>query len=117
MLVVGTLISYCYNNFLTQENIVGEYINRNYNHPPFLTEIPYVSDTLVLFKDNHFESPFWGKGSYKITYTIRGTEIQLVYKYEFGKAEYKSSVTRMNWKNPKIILDRNRDHYYERVTR
>lgn len=80
-----------------------------------MPDIPYVADTLTLFKNNRFESSYWGKGSYKIIYSLDGTKIQLTYRYKFGLAGYKASIERLNWRTPKIILDRDRNHYYEKL--
>lgn len=111
----GLIISYCYNNFLTKSTIVGKYVNRNYNYKPFLVEIPYVADTLTLLNSDQFESTYWGKGSYSITRDVGGTHIDLKYNYEFGKAGYNTSISRPNWGSPKIILDRDRNHFYEKT--
>lgn len=114
-LLIGLIIGYCYNNFLSPNAIIGKYANKNFNHSHFLAEIPYVTDKLVLFRNNRFESTYWGKGSYHITYSLQGTKIQLKYKYSFGLAGYKASIERLNWGTPKIILDRDRNHYYEKI--
>ena len=108
------LTIHCYNNFFTKGMLIGNYINRNYNYSLNLVEIPHVPDTLSLFENNQFVSNYWGKGSYKIFYTVSGTEIELIYNYRFGKAGYRTSIKRLNFGTPKIILDTDRDHYYEK---
>jgi hypothetical protein len=95
--------------------LVGRYVNRNYNYPPLKVEIPYVSDTLTLLKNNKFESGYWGNGSYTVTHTLGGTEIELTYNYKYGRAGYETDVKRLNFGTPKIILDRDRNHYYEKI--
>ena len=107
--------NYCYNNFFSKSTIIGIYVNTNYNYQPFLVEIPYVADTLKLLSNNQFESNFWGKGNYILLYKASGTEIELFYKYEFGKAAYQTSISRINWGNPKIILNKDKGHYYEKI--
>ncbi|MGZ3767277.1 MAG: hypothetical protein ACXVA2_21620 [Mucilaginibacter sp.] len=109
------LLSYSYNNFFSKGMLVGQYVNRNYNYQPNLPEVPNVADTLTLLKNGQFESQYWGKGSYTISHTIAGTEIELIYDYEFGKAGYDTTVKRLDFGNPKIILDRDHDHYYEKL--
>lgn len=106
---------YTYNNYFTQDNIVGTYINKNYDYVPTIVEIPYVPDTLTLFKNNQFASRFWGKGSYNITSSINGTKIELVYSYEFGKAGYQTFIKRLGFGKPKIILNGDRNHFYEKI--
>jgi len=100
------LIAHGYNNFFTKGMLIGIYINQNYSYSSNLVEIPLVPDTLSLFKNNQFVSNYWGKGTYKIFYTVRGTNIELFYKYQFGKAGYKTSIERLNFGRPKVILKR-----------
>ncbi len=114
-IIVVITISYAYNNFFTEKMIEGPYINRNYNNSSNKVEIPHVADTLVLLKNNQFSSGFWGKGSYRIIYSVRGTEIQLTYNYEFGKAGFRAFIKRLYFGKPKIILDHDQNHYYEKL--
>ena len=109
------VICYAYNNFFTKGMLTGSYINQNYHYSPNKVEIPYSPDTLSLFKNNQFVSNYWGKGSYNIRYTVRGTEIELIYNYRFGKAGYRTSIKRLDFGTPKIILDIDRNHYYEKL--
>ena len=109
------IISYAYNNFFTKSMIEGRYINRNYNNSSNNVEIPHVEDTLFLLKNNQFLSGFWGKGSYRIIYSVRGTEIELRYNYEFGKAGFRAFIKRMYFGKMKIILDSDQNHYYEKL--
>lgn len=95
--------------------LVGTYVNRNYRYSSVLSGIPYVSDGLRLCANNQSENSYWGKGTYKITYTITGSKIDLIYNYQFRKASYKASISRLNLGAPKVILFREKDHYYERI--
>ena len=104
-----------YRNFLTESVIIGKYVNTNYNHAPFLVDIPYSADTLILLTNNRFKSAFWGRGTYRLSYDIDGTDIDLSYVNEFGRGGYNISISRLNWGKPQIILDRDRCHYYEKV--
>src|SRR4051812_21182670 len=104
VLLLAILISYSYNNFFSHSTIVGKYVNRNYQNN-IIAEVPNTADTLVLFNNNRFESKFFGKGNYKISYSFEGTHIILKYKDEFGKAGFETSISRINWGRPKIILD------------
>jgi len=113
--ILALTLSHFYNNFFSKGMLVGRYVNRNYNYPPLKVEIPYVSDTLTLLKNNKFESGYWGNGSYTVTHTLGGTEIELTYNYKYGRAGYETDVKRLNFGTPKIILDRDRNHYYEKI--
>ncbi|MDB4920879.1 hypothetical protein [Mucilaginibacter sp.] len=113
--VVTFVICCAYNNFFTKGMLTGIYINQNYHYTPNRVEIPYAPDTLTLLKNNQFFSNYWGIGSYEIFYTLGGTEIELTYNYRYGKAGYRTSIKRINFGMPKIILDIDRDHYYEKL--
>lgn len=115
IIVLTLLVSGLYNNFFTRGMLVGVYVNRNYQYKPFLTEIPYVSDTLQIFEDGKFFSPYWGVGQYELSSTLVGTKIRLRYNYEFGKASFNASVERKLFGNPKIILSKEQNHYYEKI--
>lgn len=107
--------SFLYNNFFLKSMIVGEYVNRNYDYKPVIPEIPYEQDTLRLFDNNQFASRFWGKGTYKIFYTGAGTRLELSYHDEYGKGGFNSPVTRLSFGRPIIWLDRDHNHYLEKV--
>ena len=57
---------YSYNNFFITKTFLGKYANRNYENE-FIGYNPHVADTLILKEDNQFESPYYGKGKYRIT--------------------------------------------------
>jgi len=114
-MVVIAAISYCYNNFFSKTTIVGKYINQNYNYKYAFAEIPNVSDTLKLFENNHFVSSYWGKGTFTISYGLQGTTIELIYKYEFGKGGFETTISRLNWGEPKIILNRDQNQFYKKI--
>ncbi len=48
------------------KSVSGAYANRNFNYDPFLVEVPYKADTLLLYEDFRFESPYWGVGRYEL---------------------------------------------------
>lgn len=115
IIVITFFLILGYNNFFTKEMLIGSYVNKNFNYSPYLVEIPYVPDTLTLYKDNQFVSNYWGKGSYNIFHTVKGTEIELTYNYKFGKAGYRTFIKRLDLGKPKIILNIDRNHYYEKL--
>ncbi|BDW93375.1 hypothetical protein MACH07_22070 [Flagellimonas marinaquae] len=94
--------------------LAGTYVNRNYDYTPFIPEIPYVSDTLVLNDDFTFKSDFWGNGTYEIKNSLKGSTIKLRYNYEFGKASYTARIEEVE-KTLKIILFEKKNHYYEKI--
>lgn len=94
--------------------LAGTYVNRNYDYTPFIPEIPYVNDTLVLNDDFTFKSDFWGNGTYEIKNTLKGSTIKLRYNYEFGKASYTAKIEGVE-KTLKIILFEKKNHYYEKI--
>src|SRR6056297_3991692 len=85
-------------------DLVGSYMNTNYDYRPFVPEIPYRSDTLILKDDFTFQSRHFGSGDYELNKSLFTTEIVLNYKYEMGKALYKAKVEPDKSGNPKIIL-------------
>ncbi|UUC46495.1 hypothetical protein [Flavobacterium cerinum] len=115
-LFLFVIFLYFYNNFFASKMILGTYVNRNYNQSHSIAEIPNVADTLVILKDNKFISQYWGEGSYELYYTIKGTEIDLMYDYEFGKAGFRTSIDRiMYFGGLKIDLFRDLNQYYEKI--
>jgi len=106
--IVLFLISSCnYGN----ESYVGVYINQNFDYEPFIAEIPYKSDTLILKNDSTFVSGFFGKG----TYQIRDNRITLRYMYDLGKASFEAPIEKINTENIRIILYRGQNHYYQKL--
>jgi len=94
------LIFYLISNFYTKEMVVGIYVNRNYNNT-FINDIAHKEDTLKLFNDNKFTSPYYGNGTYKLIYEIDGTYIRLSYNDGTGRTSFKTSIYRSQffWKN------------------
>lgn len=111
LIVAIIVLGYCYNNFFSTGILEGTYVNRNYGYH-FIGHISDVPDTLYLKKDNHFESPFYGKGKYTLKYTLGGTKINLHY----GEESVSTYINRI-WfiGNPKIILFEDLNQYYEKI--
>ena len=99
----------------SDKELVGSYKNVNYNYRPFLPEIPYVDDTLVLKDDFTFQSKHFGNGNYELKRSFLETEILLHYKYGMGKALFKAKIESDESGNPKFVLFRNKNHYYEKI--
>ena len=129
LLIASIFIAiYAYNNFFTNNTLIGTYVNRNYENV-FIGGNPHIVDTLILKKDNQFESPYYGKGKYKLNYTLNGTKIDLDYGEGFtstningeqvtvsNEESFSTYVNRI-WfvGNPKIILFEDLNQYYEKI--
>ena len=99
---------------LSKNNLSGKYINTNFNNPICCVEAPHDSDTLILKDDGTFTSKFYGNGEFNIRNGLN-PEIEWTY-VEFGKkAIYKTYFTNKIFEKPKIILNADMDHYYEKI--
>ncbi len=110
------------------KTLLGKYVNRNFEND-FIGTNPHVADTLILKKDNQFESPYYGKGKYNITYSLDGTKIELSYgegqtnininENQINISNEESFETYINriWflGNPRIMLFEDLDQYYEKI--
>ena len=115
LLLVGVFVVFeSYKNFISQGSVVGGYINKNFDYQGVLSDIPYQTDTLMLLSDNTFTSSYWGKGTYKLKYSLTGTKIELIYRYQYGLAGFSTTVTRLHGVTPVIILDELHNHYFEK---
>ncbi len=112
-ILFGLLFVQCKKDY-NVESLVGTYENRNYDYTPFVPEIPYVDDTLILKADSTFESDFWGNGTYEVNNSLKGSSIKLHYNYEFGKASYTAKIEE-NDKGIKIVLFEKKNHHYEKI--
>ena len=103
------------NNFYTKQTLVGKYVNRNFENT-LIGENPHIEDTLELFSNNEFSSPYYGKGKYKLSYGIDGTYIKLNYKDETGKTSFETSIYKpLFFGKPRIILFDDLNQYYEKI--
>lgn len=107
------ILSYVYNNFFTKSMLLGRYVNTNYEYGPFLADVPYNEDNLMLYADNHFTSNFYGSGTYKLAYSIRGTEIILI--YHAGSASYRLPIHRNYFYKIKLVIHSDMNHYYGKL--
>ncbi len=99
----------------TSKDLAGIYINQNFEYTPFLPEIPYSSDTLILREDYTFFSEYFGKGEYKIIKDGYTTHIVLNHEYEFGTAGINLCLKRDKHGQAKIMLFELEDHYYKKI--
>ena len=114
ILIIGFLVLLC-NIPMTKNSVVGIYANTNYGNEPCCVETPHKADTLNLKSDGTFSSEFYGEGNYNVNYGILNSEIELHYDYEMGKAGYYTYFSNKIFEKPKIILNYDLNHYYEKV--
>nr|WP_298995181.1 hypothetical protein [uncultured Polaribacter sp.] len=114
ILFIGILVLRC-DIPMTKYSVVGIYANTNYGNEPCCVETPHKADTLNLKSDGTFSSEFYGEGTYDVNYGILNSEIELHYEYEMGKAGYYTYFSNKIFEKPKIILNYDLNHYYEKV--
>lgn len=114
ILFLGILMLRC-NIPMTKYSVIGTYANTNYNNEPCCIESPHKPDNLNLKSDGTFSSDFFGNGTYKVNYRILETEIELHYENINGKSGYYTYFSNKIFENPKIILNYDLNHYYEKT--
>lgn len=113
-LIIVYFVFYLYNNFFTEKMLLGTYVNKNYEQK-HLTELSKIRDTIQLFENRKYTSGYFGKGTYRISYSIKGTSIVLKYNYEMGKAQRGAYIKRINFGNPQIIMSNDMNYFYEKI--
>jgi hypothetical protein len=114
-LIGALLLIYFFNSFFTKGMIAGTYVNRNYEND-FALGVPHVPDTLVIYPDNKFYSPYYGKGNYELKYSPKGTRIELNYRDEYGSDGFNTSINRLMFiGSPKIDLFEDFNQHYEKI--
>lgn len=93
------------------KDVAGVYVNINFDYEPFLAEIPYSSDTLILKNDYSFKSGYFGEGNFE----LGEDRLKLIYSYEYGTATYEAPIESDLHGNIKIILFRLEDHHYKKI--
>lgn len=100
---------------MTESKVIGTYVNTNYENEHCCLESPHVADTLILKSDGTFSSGYYGNGTYKVSYGILTTDIDWTYEYEMGKAGYSTYFSNKIFEKPKIILNYDLNHNYEKT--
>lgn len=99
---------------VSDNNIYGKYANKNYQQPICCVEAPHQPDTLILYKNGTFESNYFGSGNYKLDSGFE-TNIEIYYK-DFGKnAIFRTYFENKLFDKPRIILNADMNHYYEKI--
>lgn len=114
--IFGLLFIEGLTNYASKTSLEGRYINNNTNYilegPSPISE---GFDTLILNKDNTFDSKTWGTGTYKVKPSIFGTSIDLTYEYEMGKAGYQMLVTSPLFGKERLWLDSDLNYYFVKI--
>jgi len=110
VVILSVVICSCTTNSLS-----GTYVNYNFYYTPFVAEIPYVEDTLILKNNLKFTSGYFGEGEYEIISSDNGKSIILNYNYEMGKASFEATVEEDELGKVKIILFKDQNHYYKKI--
>lgn len=91
-----------YNNYFTEEQMTGTYVN-NHNR----------NDTIKILQGYRYNSNKYGKGLYKLKFKRMDMRIELI-QDNIGKLN--SYVDRvMYFGNPKIHIDDDLEEYYEKI--
>ncbi|MFI1770276.1 hypothetical protein [Thalassobellus citreus] len=114
ILFIGILIS-LWNIPMTKFSVIGTYANTNYEKKHCCIESPHKAENLTLKSDGTFSSDFYGNGNYKVSYGILNTEIELHYENINGKSVYHSYFINKIFENPKIVLNYDMNHYYQKT--
>jgi len=93
------------------ENIIGVYINCNYEQSSHIGDIPFKEDTLILYKDRTFKSGYYGKGIYELD----NDNIILNYKYEYGEASSEMPIEVNIFGEFKFIIYKDLNHHYKKI--
>ncbi|MEJ5103747.1 hypothetical protein [Chryseobacterium sp. MYb328] len=99
---------------LNDQSIYGKYLNKNFDNLTCCVEAPHVADTLILYRNGTFKSKFYSVGTYHIENGIN-PEIELHYKELDKPAIYKTYFSNKIFRKPRIILNADLNHYYEKL--
>lgn len=112
LLFIVFIVFFIYSNFYTESVVIGTYVNRNYDKYTFI-DVPKESDTLQVLENNKFISKYYGEGTYKLLYDVKGTRIRFTYKDEALNLPMKR---RYLLGGLKIALLEDLNQYYEKVS-
>lgn len=99
---------------LREKTLFGKYINTNYENPICCVEAPHEPDTLILFRDGHFESGFYGKGRFEVSNGLV-SRIILHYISDGEPALGNTYFSNKLFEKPKIILNADMNHVYTKI--
>ncbi len=99
---------------LRENTLYGRYANTNYQNPICCVEAPHEPDTLVLFRDGHFESKFYGKGRFELNKGLV-TRIKLHYISDRISALGNTYFSNKLFEKTKIILNPDMNHVFTKI--
>ncbi|MFC3160630.1 hypothetical protein SAMN05443633_10242 [Chryseobacterium arachidis] len=99
---------------LKESTLYGRYANTNYQNPTCCVEAPHEPDTLILFRDGHFESKFYGKGRFEVSKGFE-TRIKLHYISNGVPASGNTYFSNQLFEKTKIILNADLNHVYTKI--
>ncbi len=111
VLIVG-LIIWNWNWSVSEEDVVGNYVNTNYDKPICCVEAPHQPDTLELLPDGTMKSGFYGKGTWKL---VGSSSLEWNYTYEYGGAVYQTVVENEIGEEVRLDLNYKTNHYYRKI--
>lgn len=103
------LFVYLYNNFFTESMLKGKYVAQG--DIPFVSDFPYVPDTLTIVSEDGFVSHRFGAGTYFLSYSIAGTEMHLLFKRSID-LNTTTTLSRLNLGAPMITFNKLQQLYY-----
>ena len=112
LLVVGLIIKN-WSWSVTEDQLVGTYINTNYSQTKCCVEAPHEPDTLRLMADGTMTSGFYGTGTWELK--RGGSAVEWHYPYEYGTAGYSASIDNEIGQPIRLILNWDWDHHYKKV--
>ena len=92
--------------------LAGTYVS---NDKSGYADTPNIGDTLILYDNGEFVSDTWGKGKYKLKYSLSGTTINITYNYEFGIGGYSRSIYRHLLGKPRISINKDLESYFAKL--
>lgn len=105
-----------YDFLISEVEVVGTYVNNNFDEEPFYAEVPYIRDTLKLNLDKTFTSKYYGNGIYEISSDFFGSELSLSYENKMGKGGANFPLKDKPFQSVKIMLSFDLDYYYEKIS-
>ena len=109
ILILG--IYYRFDSSFSEKQVIGTYINKNFDNPICCVEAPHVSDTLTLNQDKTFYSNYYGHGTYKLEVGSWTTCI----KFNCSDLGVNTYFTKSISGTPRIILNYDMNHFYEKL--
>jgi hypothetical protein len=100
---------------MSEKSVLGVYVNKNYSINQCCMNSPHKPDTLTLKSGGALLSSFYGAREYKIQYGFSETRISWVYDYKVDSITIDTYFSNQLFENPRIILNYDMNHYYEKI--